>query len=97
MEKFKIEEDPKGKWKAGYICTYCGTFYDSKEKASQCWESHEELTWEPVWGGIGSGSDLPVEVIIKRHQRGMITEIATYKLADSKKVKMRERKKLGEK
>lgn len=73
-----------------WMCTFCGAPYETEREAEQCWESHTELTWEPVWGGIGSGSDMPVECIIKKMERGYITEIAVYVLKDLKKgLKMR--------
>jgi len=78
-----------------WMCTYCGTPYETEKQAEQCWESHSDLTFEPVWGGIGSGTDMPVEVIIKKHERGFITEIASYTLDNRKKVRMRERSKVG--
>lgn len=87
---FKTGEDPEGKWRAGYICTFCQALHRTKEEATKCWESHSSLTWEPVWGGIGSGSDIPVECIIKKHERGMITEVAVYKLESRKKVRIKE-------
>lgn len=88
----EIKDDPEGKWKLRYICTYCGTPFETAKQAEQCWQSHSELTWEPVWGGIGSGSDMPIELIVKRHERGMITEIAVYKLESKKKVMFKEKK-----
>lgn len=90
---FKIESDPEGKWIAAYVCTYCGTAHGSKESASQCWNSHTELTWEPIWGGIGSESDFPQEILLKRHERGFVTEIATYKKESIDKVHIREKRK----
>lgn len=82
------EEKAKHVW----ICLFCGTPYEHKKEAEQCWEAHSELTVDYVWGGIGSGSDMPKEVIIKKNERGYITEIATYTLEGIRKVKMRERK-----
>jgi len=79
-----------------WMCTYCGTPYETEKQAEQCWESHSDLTFEPIWGGIGSGTDMPAEVVIKKHERGFITEIATYVLDNRKKVRMRERSKIGE-
>lgn len=81
----------QGKAKNVWICTFCGTPYDTQGEAEQCWESHSELTIEYVWGGIGSQTDMPIECIIKKHERGMITEIGTYVLKEVKKVQMRER------
>jgi len=44
-----------------------------------------------IWAGIGSGSEFPRECLIKKHERGMITKIATYTLKEIKNVKMRDR------
>lgn len=82
------EEKAKQVW----MCTFCGSPHETKEQASQCWESHSELLIDYVWGGIGTGHDMPVECIIKKYERGYITEIATYKLDQIKKVKMRVRR-----
>jgi len=83
----KQEDKAKNVW----ICTFCGTPYDTEQEATKCWESHNELTIEYIWGGIGSKTDMPIECIIKKHERGMITEIGTYELKEVKQVKMRER------
>jgi hypothetical protein len=72
-----------------WVCAFCGKAYEYQQEAERCYDSHQELVWEPVWGGIGSGSDMPLECIIKKIERGFITEIATYTLSQRKKVKMR--------
>jgi len=92
MKEFKIEQDPEGKWKACYICTFCGTPYESKEEACQCWASHSSFTIEYIYGGIGSETDMPIECIIKKNERGFITEIGTYKLENVVKVNIKAKK-----
>jgi len=82
------EIDPEGKWKMGYQCTYCGTLYNTKEEARKCWESHMEMIAEYVWGGIGTG-EFPIEVLVKKNERGVITQIATYKRVSIDNVNIR--------
>lgn len=81
------EEKAKQVW----MCTFCGAPHETKEQAEQCWESHTELTIDYIYGGIGS-DEMPVECIIKKHERGYVTKIATYVLKEVEEVKMRERK-----
>ena len=80
-----------------WICTFCGSPHETEEQAEHCWESHIDLRIEYIYGGIGSKSDMPSECIIKKHERGYVTEIATYERTSLKKVKFRERKSIGKK
>lgn len=88
MKEEKEEEKARQVW----ICTFCGSPYESKKEAEQCWNSHSELTIEYIWGGIGSGTDMPLECLIKKIERGYVTEIATYERKSIKKVKMKMRR-----
>lgn len=83
----KLEEKAKQVW----ICMFCATPYETEEEASKCWGSHSHLTIDYVYGGIGSGTDMPEECVIKKHERGFITQIATYTLKEVKNVRMRDR------
>ena len=91
-------QDPTISEKAvnGWICKFCGTVYQSQKEAESCWDAHTELTIDYVWGGIGS-SDMPKECVIKKHEGGYITKIATYELKTVDKVNIRERRKNGKK
>lgn len=84
-----LNEEQKAK--QVWICTFCGAPYETEQEATKCWESHSELTIEYIWAGIGSKSDMPAECIIKKHERGWITEIASYILKEVKQVKMRDK------
>jgi len=74
-----------------WMCTFCATPHETKEQAEQCWESHSELTIDYIFGGIGGG-DMPLECVIKKHERGYITKIATYTKKEEVEVQMREKR-----
>jgi len=78
-----------------WLCTFCGSPHDTEKQAEQCWNSHTELTIDYIFGGIGGG-EMPHECIIKKHERGRITKIATYKKVEVRDVNIMEKRKKDE-
>ena len=74
-----------------WICTFCSSPHETEKQATQCWGSHSDLTIDYIFGGIGAG-DMPLECVIKKHERGFVTKIATYTKTEEVEVKMRERR-----
>jgi len=74
----------------GYVCLWCKNVWETASEAEKCYDSHIHLTIEYLWGGIGSG-EMPLECIVKKHEKGSTVEIATYKLEEKKKVMIRDK------
>jgi len=86
-----MTEEQDEKAKNVWICTFCGSPHETKEQAEKCWEGHSDMTVDYIWPGIGGG-DMPLECIIKKHERGYVTKIATYVKKEEKEVQIRERR-----
>jgi len=80
----------KDKVKHGFVCTWCKNVWETPIEAEKCYDSHVYLTIEYIYGGIGS-SEMPLECIVKKHEKGIVTKIATYTKQEEKKVNMRDK------
>jgi len=87
-EEKGMEKEGNEKYRTGFACNVCGTLYDTKEEAEQCWDSHVYMTLDYV---NVLGQEMPAEVIVKKHEGGWVIRIASYSLKEVKEVKMREK------
>jgi hypothetical protein len=70
----------------GFQCQFCGQIYPDKPMAEKCWDSHVMFEMEPLFT---IDQEFPIEVLVKKLEGDVYTEIATYAFQKTEKVSIK--------